>query len=180
MRQIAIFLIVIAAVGFFIYSPALKGPFVWDDEHLILHNSYLRSWHHLPQLLSQDIAAGSGRRFGFWRPLQMLSYFIDYSIGKQDPFGYHFVNILLHVLGAFALFWFLQVISGDRALSGSAALLFVSHPIHTEAVNYISGRADLLGKTSQRTWLLNKYQRLLHHLNLLLQSRHLKTLDWHQ
>ena len=144
MRQIAIFLIVIAAVGFFIYSPALKGPFVWDDEHLILHNSYLRSWHHLPQLLSQDIAAGSGRRFGFWRPLQMLSYFIDYSIGKQDPFGYHFVNILLHVLGAFALFWFLQVISGDRALSGIAALLFVSHPIHTEAVNYISGRADLL------------------------------------
>ena len=58
--------------------------------------------------------------------------------------GYHATNIILHILVALCLFWFLTLLYGDWRLSLLTSLLFVVHPLHTEAVSYISGRADPL------------------------------------
>jgi len=144
LRQVFLFFALLAVLALVVYSPALKGPFLWDDEHLVEDNSYLRSWGSIPKILSTDIGSGAGRQYDFWRPAQILTYLFDSTFWKSDPFGFHLSNVLLHVLAACALFWFAWLVFADRRLAAASALLFVVHPVHTEAVSYISGRADPL------------------------------------
>ncbi|MBP7056306.1 MAG: tetratricopeptide repeat protein, partial [Candidatus Omnitrophica bacterium] len=94
-----------------------------------------------------DIGAGAGSSYNyynFYRPIQMITYMIDYSLWGKDPFGFHLTSVLLHIAVALALYRLLNMFFGDRRVSFFAALLFVVHPIHTEAVSYIAGRADML------------------------------------
>lgn len=78
-----------------------------------------------------------------YRPLCTLSFRINHAFGGMDPWGYHLVNVLLHaaVTGFFTNFS--RILFGDGYWSLVAGLLFASHPIHTEAVAGIVGRADV-------------------------------------
>uniref|UniRef100_A0A8B9MDQ6 DUF1736 domain-containing protein n=1 Tax=Accipiter nisus TaxID=211598 RepID=A0A8B9MDQ6_9AVES len=78
-----------------------------------------------------------------YRPLCTLSFRINHAVGGMDPWGYHLVNVLLHaaVTGLFTNFS--RILFGDGYWTLIAGLLFASHPIHTEAVAGIVGRADI-------------------------------------
>jgi len=134
----------IAVCGFIVYGNILHGQFLLDDEHLVLRNSYLGDWRYLGEIFTHGITQGAGRFTSFYRPLQIISYVIDQAFWKFDVVGYHLTNIFCHVAAAFLIFWFLNLLFRDRFISFVASLLFVVHPIHTEAVSYISGRADSL------------------------------------
>lgn len=123
------------------FSTNLNSYFLSDDFAQIgkvLHGDYSFTWGQ---------AHG-----GFFRPLFILSYIIDSKIWHYRPFGYHLTNILVHGLNSFLLFKLgLRLLAGTtlpsrsvRAASAAAAALFLIHPSHTEAVTWISGRADLL------------------------------------
>ena len=135
-------IILIAVLGFLIYANSVEGKFIWDDRYLIKENIYIKNPADLPKLLTKNIGMGAGLKSASYRPLQMLTYAANYRLHGLDTRGYHFTNILFHILAALALYYFLSAIFNNRNLSLIAALLFVSHPIHTEAVSYISGRAD--------------------------------------
>jgi tetratricopeptide (TPR) repeat protein len=68
----------------------------------------------------------------------------DFSLWGLEPAGYHLTNILLHILVALSIGWFAYILFKDYFVSFLASLFFVIHPIHTEAVSYISGRAESL------------------------------------
>lgn len=72
----------------------------------------------------------------------MLSYAIDYFFWKLDVRGYHLTSILWHVLAALGVYGLVTHLYDDRLSAFLAALFFVIHPAHTEAVAYMSGRAD--------------------------------------
>ncbi|MGH0168489.1 UNVERIFIED_CONTAM: hypothetical protein FKN15_054884 [Acipenser sinensis] len=78
-----------------------------------------------------------------YRPLCTLSFRLNYALGGLEPWGYHLVNILLHcsVTGLFTCLSRLLLGGGHWTLM--AGLLFASHPVHTEAVAGIVGRADV-------------------------------------
>ncbi len=137
-------LLAIAAAGFAVYINSLGGEFLWDDEILVKGNPYLKSWSHLPEAFSRDIGAGTGRIYGYYRPLQTVSYMADYSVWKLDPRGYHLTSVLLHLLAAVLLYWWLRLLFSDRLLAFFAGMLFAVHPMQTEAVAFISGRSDPL------------------------------------
>ena len=139
-----IFVILIIILGFTIYFNSLGGSFIWDDAGLIQGNAYLKDWSNFPQIFTKNIWAGIGEGSSIWRPLQMMTYFVDYSLWKLDPWGYHLTNILLHLLAALALYWFVSILFNNRILALFSSLLFIAHPVHVEAVSYISGRADSL------------------------------------
>ena len=143
-RKLWLAALLIVAVGAAVYANALKGEFLWDDGNLVEENRYIRGWSHLPQIFTSDIGAGGDNQYRFYRPLQTLTYLIDYIFTKMDPAGYHLGNIIWHVLSALALSWLVRLLFGDYLLGLVTALLFVVHPVHTEAVTYISGRADPL------------------------------------
>jgi len=134
-------LLVIAILGIACYANSLNGDFIWDDHQLVKDNAYIRSWSHVGKIFSENIASGSGKTYNSYRPLQMITYIIDYSLWGLDVRGYHLTNTLLHVLAALSIYWLTLLLFKDQFVSCLAALFFVIHPIHTEAVTYISGRA---------------------------------------
>ena len=120
-------------VAYRVYAPALSGPFVFDDTSLPYHtpgfHNALRAW------------------ISGVRPLLMFSYWINYQF-SQEPFGFHVINVLIHLLNSFLVFFItrklLQPDSSDWLLPSFAAAVFLLHPIHTEAVSYIAGRSECL------------------------------------
>jgi len=90
---------------------------------------------------------GAKRKSSAYRPVQILSYALDYKFWKLNPLGYHITNVALHIVTSFVVYWLALVLFRDKALSFLTAVFFVVHPIHTGAVSYISGRADMLGAT---------------------------------
>lgn len=139
-----IFIILIIILGFTIYLNSLGGAFIWDDFRLVKGNIYIKNWPGLTQVFTKNICAGIGASSSFYRPLQIATYTVDYSLWKLDARGYHLANILLHLLAALTLYWFINILFNHRILALFSSLLFISHPVHAEVVSYISGRADSL------------------------------------
>jgi tetratricopeptide (TPR) repeat protein len=139
----AFFALIIIA-GAAIYANSLRGEFLWDDHLLVKDNVYTKSFSHLPAIFTQDHGRGAGVRYNFYRPLQILSYALEHPLWKSDPGGYHLVNIILHILVALCVFWFVELAFGDVRLAFLASIFFTVHPVHTETVSYISNRGDLL------------------------------------
>mgnify|MGYP001569028008 CR=1 FL=1 len=133
------------------YANSLQNGFTFDDEAIIGKNALLKQVHHWPTLLTSDYWAGardpadaSEIHVGLYRPLVLLSYAANYAVGGLNPIGYHLVNVLLHCLVVW-LVYLLALQLGLPILSAlAAAVLFAVHPIHTEAVSGIVGRAELM------------------------------------
>jgi len=141
-RFIPIALIII--LGTLVYVNSINGKFVWDDDFLVKDNVYVKNWSNVQNIFTKDCGAGAGLKYHFYRPILTLTYLANYSMGKLDVKGYHITNILLHVLVSLILYKFIGLLYNDRSLSFLTAIFFVVHPIHAEAVAYISGRGDSL------------------------------------
>ena len=140
-RKCALLLIIATVVA---YLNCLPNRFVWDDELLIADNSYIRNGTYISAVFTTDLFHDAGVRTTYYRPLQMVSYMINYFFGGLNPLGYHVVNILCH-LGCVLLLWrLIHKLSGDAVMSLVVAALFAIHPVNTNAITYIAGRADPL------------------------------------
>jgi len=137
-------LILIAVLGVGVYANSLKGEFIRDDNVLIRDNTYIKSWPGILKCFYQDIAAGAGQEWNSYRPLQMAAYMVDYKLWGLNPAGYHLSSVVLHILAALLIYWLIILLYDNKRVAFLAGLFFVIHPIHTEAVTYISGRADSL------------------------------------
>src|SRR5207302_4059482 len=143
--------LILIVVVFISYAPAVRNDFVWDDTALILRDPLIRSWRLIPEgfnhFLFVDATASD-----FYRPIQRLTYTIDYAAFAFKPGPYHVTSVLWHGLAAIALFLFAEEfllsfgIEGRRArlFALVAALIWAIHPVQSAAVAYISGRADPL------------------------------------
>jgi len=144
MRLFFLALILILSCTFLAYFNTLDNPFIWDDDALILKNPLIKDANLLVRVFSSDLYYGVSSGSNFYRPVQAVSYMWDYYFWRLDPKGYHITNIVLQGIVSFLVFLLLYLIFKEPAVSLAAALLFAVSPIHTEAVSYISGRADML------------------------------------
>lgn len=155
----------LAAAGFFVHIPALQGEFLWDDAYLAQENPFIKS----PLLIYQAF-----RHYLFhdsfsahYRPVQNLSFMADYWLWNNDASGFHLTNILLHVASGLLLYSLLRCLFrqfSERSnfppataslLAWLVAALWIVHPVHSAAVDYISGRADSLAfALASGAWLL--------------------------
>jgi TolA-binding protein len=144
--------VILVVIGFAVRVPALSGELIWDDTSLIRDNPFIKSPLLLLESFRHYLALdGSSTHY---RPVQNISYFFDYLVWNADPFGYHLSNVLWHVGGGLLLYFLLRRLLepfrnrfASNALSDTAfllALLWIVHPVHSAAVDYISGRADSL------------------------------------
>ncbi len=124
---------------FEIYWPAIRGPFLLDDSYLPYQlpgfSPALTNWIH-----------------GV-RPLLMFSYWLNFQYGgNEDTFGYHFVNLILHLCNGFFIFLAVRKILSwaevekwpSAVFAIFAAGLFLFHPMQTESVSYIASRSETL------------------------------------
>jgi tetratricopeptide (TPR) repeat protein len=134
--------LLIAILGFAVYANSINGQFIWDDYHLVKENVFITKWSNLEKVFTKGIREGAGRKGNTYRPMQMVTYMIDCSLYGLRVQGYHITNIIIHVLVALSIFWLISILFKNNLISLFTAALFVVHPVHTEAVSYISGRAD--------------------------------------
>lgn len=139
-----IFILLLIGLTFLAYASSFTNDFVWDDNFYILRNESIRSASHLGEIFTKNLGYGAGSRNDFYRPLQELTFLADYHLYGLAPWGYHLTNTLLHALVAIGVFLIIMQIFGNRAYARITSILFAIHPIQTEAVTYIAGRADSL------------------------------------
>ena len=139
--------IIIAVFAILIFYNSLDNDFVFDDESVVVNNIALQEFSNIPKYF----AGGEGfhKVIGrYYRPIVSTLYTVDYAIWGLNPMGFHITNIIIHVISCLLLFAILMQLFGDykyRILASLiAALIFTAHPIHTEAVSWISGRTDSL------------------------------------
>ena len=145
------------------YLPAISNGFVnWDDDFYVTGNNLIRSLDpaHLKAMFSQSF-------MGLYQPLVMLSLAFDYAIGGTNPLIFHLTNLFIHLLNTLLVFIFLTGLLENKRIAVIATLLFGLHPIHAEAVAWVTERKELLYaffflasltcyvrfvKTGRRTW----------------------------
>lgn len=129
--------IVVAAGGFLLYGNILDAPFVFDDHHAIVNNLKLHNpLNYLPLSGPRDV--------GFF------SFALNFSWSRLDVFSYHLVNILIHIVNALLVYLLYRLLiekfspyetEGRRVfIAAIIALLFLVHPVQTNAVTYIVQR----------------------------------------
>ena len=151
-------------IGLALYLFTLPYPFIFDDRVLLLNNPLLMQGTGFRDLVNYDdfVATYLPRlndidtvtSFAL-RPAAYLSFRINYLLGGFHPAGFRAVNIVIHVLNAILFYHLLREIFVRRSegeppsyavtIPLFAALLFLCHPLHTEAVTYIVQRFTSLG-----------------------------------
>jgi len=137
---------IIFLVGFLLYGQTLFFSYTYyDDNELTLERTaFLQDFRNIPQIFSTDVfLSAAGDKF-YYRPLLNLSFMADAHLGGEVPFFYHFSNILIHIIAVFLLFYFLKKIIKKDSLAFFFSLIFLVHPVLTQAVAWIPGRNDSL------------------------------------
>jgi len=129
------------------YIGVLRNDFVYtyDDRVLILDNPYVHNFQHLREVLTTTLFSSLGAQGGtpYYRPLATLCFLFCYQIFGPVAFGFHLVSFLLNAAEVIVLFLFAAQLLGDRIAAFAAAGLFALHPVHVEAVAWISDVTDL-------------------------------------
>ncbi|XP_029951974.1 protein O-mannosyl-transferase TMTC2 [Salarias fasciatus] len=134
-----------SAVALVLYVNTLGADFCYDDSRAIKTNQDLLPETPWTNIFYDDfwgtLLTHSGSHKSY-RPLCTLSFRLNHAVGGLEPWGYHLVNVALHgaVTGLFTCL--ARLLLGGGLWSLLAGLLFASHPIHTEAVAGVVGRAD--------------------------------------
>ncbi|XP_069048970.1 protein O-mannosyl-transferase TMTC1 [Lepisosteus oculatus] len=130
------------------YGNSLRGEFVHDDVWAIVNNPDVRPGSSLRNIFFNDFW---GKRMAdntshkSYRPLCILAFKLNILLGGMTPLYFHVVNVLLHcAVTALLMLACERTVFQDRRLAFLTALLFAVHPVHTEAVSGIVGRADVL------------------------------------
>ena len=149
--------------------PRSRDRLIWDDVYLTRDNPFIKSPLLALEAFRHYLFLDSFS--GHYRPVQNLSYMLDYFFWNTDPAGFHLSNILLHVAAGLLLYRLLTHLFGKQAglwesdepgsaRAGALAAFVISgiwmvHPVHSAAIDYISGRADSLAFVfSAGAWLL--------------------------
>lgn len=138
--------ILIIITGTLVYSNSFNCSFHFDDLQNIAFNPDIQDisnvsawWNYYPS-----------------RPVGIFTFVLNYAAGGTGVWGYHLVNLIIHLANALLVFWFVTLLFSTQAIKNMsivkhsniiallAALLFVAHPIQTQAVTYIVQRLAAL------------------------------------
>ncbi|XP_078195132.1 protein O-mannosyl-transferase TMTC1 isoform X6 [Callithrix jacchus] len=139
----------LAGASYLCYCRSLQGEFVHDDVWAIVNNPDVRPGAPLRWGIFTNDFWGKGMAENTshksYRPLCVLTFKLNIFLTGMNPFYFHAVNIILHCLVTLVLMYTCdKTVFKNRGLAFVTALLFAVHPIHTEAVAGIVGRADVL------------------------------------
>jgi hypothetical protein len=115
------------------------GFFRVDDQQYVVSNPWIQglTWNHLTQILFNPYYLN-------YSPLHLLSYALDCAVGGLNGYGFHLSSNLWAGVVAGFVYLVALAVTQERRTAVVAALLFVVHPAHVEAVAWISNRKDLV------------------------------------
>lgn len=135
---------VIFALGFLLYSQTLFFDYTYFDDNELITNKIevLKNVKNVPLIFSTDAFLSNSKVY--YRPILNLSFMVDTQFSEGLAFFYHLSNVLLHIFAVMLIFYFLQKINYSKGLSFFLSLIFLAHPVLTQAVAWLPGRNDSL------------------------------------
>jgi hypothetical protein len=138
----------IIGLAWVVYSNTFYVPFQFDDRPNIIHNPYVQikvlTWDRMEQLVRNTYKESI-------RFFSLFTFVLNYYFGGFNVYGYHLVNLIIHMTSGISLYWFLRLTFNLPSLKeqyGSISykvalftcLIFISHPVQTQSVTYIVQR----------------------------------------
>jgi Tfp pilus assembly protein PilF len=139
-------------VGVAIYSNTLHSPFVFDDGPSITRNPTIKSMENF-------FVNSTGYDKYPTRFIGYLTFALNYALGASDPFGYHIVNLTVHIVNSLLVYFFVLITfctpfmkkssseATARVVSLISGMFFLVHPVQTEAVTFVVQRLTSLTTT---------------------------------
>jgi len=121
------------------YSSVFHAGFIWDDDDYVTNNPCLRSLSGLTEIWREPAASPQ------YYPMVFTFFWIQFQLWGLNPFGYHLVNILLHIVNALLLWRCIDRLRIPGAFW--AACIFALHPVHVESVAWITELKNILSTT---------------------------------
>ena len=142
-------MLIIAAFSFAVYINSLGNEFVFDDESVVLGDPSITSISNIPKYFTGE--EGFHKVIGkYYRPVVSASYAFDYALWKYNPFGFHLTNVIINTINSVLVYILLVLFFRKVSFRYKkhviliSSVIFAVHPIHTEAVAWVSGRTDSL------------------------------------
>jgi protein O-mannosyl-transferase len=148
-QRTTVLVAVLALCASVAYLPAIQAGWVWDDVNLVQPSPALQDLDGLRRAVATDLYRQAAPRLEaspYWRPLALASFWLDTRLGAA-PRALHVGSIVLHGLAtALLAVVLLRRRADDSSLTGPvlAAMWWAFHPVHVEAVAWISCRYELL------------------------------------
>lgn len=135
-----------AIIGLVIYGRTLGFDYTYLDDHTLVlekmeqlsHASYLKT------AFTEDVFFSPSGKGYYYRPVLTVSFMVDAMLGKGKFSFFHLMNVIYHILASYLIFLFLLKIGFERTRSFLFTLLFLVHPMLTQAVAWVPGRNDTL------------------------------------
>jgi len=130
------------------YANATPSVAIHDDSFFVPARHTL-SASSVAQIFSEDMWSSTGAPAGVYRPLVVLSIAANGAMFGSDASGYHATNVALHALASVVVWLLLLQLfgTGQAWIAALAAMIFAVHPIHTEVVNSVYNRSEMLATT---------------------------------
>ena len=140
-RWVRLGLLLVLAATLAAYAGAVRFSFAYDDYPVIVYNQRVHSTTFLGQYFTQQVWGNSGDNPGnLYRPFFLTWLLANYKIFGLFPAGWHFTSILLHLLATWLVFRLCRALLGESHTAAAllASAIFGLHPIHVEAVAWVS------------------------------------------
>lgn len=146
-------ILLIGIIGFATYFNSLFNPFIIDDiaqivENPYIVNPYIANQHNISVFFNSSIGVPlqpekSFQRF-YFKPLLYTTYFLLHAFFKLTPFFFHLLQLTLHIFNTVLVFFIFEKFIKHRLISLFMSLIFLVHPLNSEAVIYIANLQDIL------------------------------------
>lgn len=133
----------LALIVFAVYGSVLAYGFVYDDVGQILQNPFVLNPRLWAKNFTTSVWAFQGIKTNFYRPLQFFLYWLLCHVAGPNPGPFHLLNLFLYVTSAWLVYRLGRELLGRELLAVAGAVLWVVHPLHVEAVAWISALPDL-------------------------------------
>ena len=138
-------LALICVCGVIIFFATVHSPFLYDDAHAIEDNPYIKNLSKFQQMVGvQNI---------FNRSILLFTFSVNHAIGQLDVFGYHLINLMLHLcVGIILYFLTMELVTIEnpaltptfQRLPLAVSLIHLFNPINVESITYLSSRSSVL------------------------------------
>ena len=139
--------LLLCLMGAVAYQNGIQNGWVWDDNQQIAMNPDLRPGAPLGRAFAGDVWSfqhpGVRARSNYFRPMQTLTYRLTAKLFGFNPHAFHAVSLGFHLLATVLAFALFRKMSGQMVGAFVAAALFTVHPMHSEAVDWISALPDI-------------------------------------
>lgn len=136
--------IALAVVLMAVYGQSLGFPFQFDDGHSIVENPHIRSLKNVPRFFVDPSTFSADPSLMMYRPVVLTSYAVNYALSHLAPWSYHLLNAIIHLGVALVVGVVASRFLRSSPAGWMAAWLFALHPVHSEAVYYVSSRSESL------------------------------------